>query len=142
LKVYEFEIGGKSYQVEVEAEPGHVFKVKVDGKELQVELKSVHYDQAAPASETPLVVRQQISAGSEIAGLLTIRAPIPGEVKKVAVKLGEVIGEGDMVVVIEAMKMENNIVSSAAGKVKEILVKEGQNVKLNQALVSLEVIRK
>jgi len=142
LKVYELEINGQRYRVELESEPGHAFKVKVDGRELLVELKTVQQAQAAAAPETPLVVRQQISAGSELAGVLTIRAPIPGEVKKVVVKPGEELAEGDPVVVIEAMKMENNIVTSAAGKVKEILVKEGQNVKLNQALVILEVIRK
>jgi len=142
LKTYELEIGGRTYQVEVEAEPGHIFKVVINGQEYQVELKSVHSDRSATAPETPMVVRQQISTGSEIAGILMIRAPIPGEIRKILVKPGGSIKEGDIVLVIEAMKMENNIVTSASGRIKEVFIKEGEVVKLNQALVSIEVAGK
>ncbi len=141
MKSYDLEVNGKSYEVKVESEPGHVFKVRVDGKELQVELKSVHFNRAEPGAETQLVVRQQFSSGSELAGMLTIRCPIPGEVRKVAVKPGDTVREGDLVLVIEAMKMENNIVADADGRVKEVLVQVGDTVKMNQALVTLEVIK-
>jgi len=141
VKIYELDINGKTYRVEVESEPGHIFKVKVNEKELTVELKSIHFAKEQSSSETPLVVRQQISAESDIAGIQTIRAPIPGEVKKVLVKTGDIVKEGDILLVIEAMKMENSIVSSVTGTVKDIFVREGEVVKLNQALVSLEVKR-
>ncbi len=142
MKIYEIEINGKDYRVEVESEPGHIFKVAVNGREYRAELKSVQCNRPDASGESPTVVRQQISEGNEVAGLLTIRAPIPGEVRKVMVKPGDTIKEGDIVLVIEAMKMENNIVSSAPGRVKEVLVKEGELVKLNQALASLEVMGK
>lgn len=142
MKIYDLEINGKSYQVEVDAEPGHTFKVVVNGKELRVELKSVQRGRSIASEESPVVVRQQVSMESELAGMVTIRAPIPGEVRKILVKPGDLLKEGDIVLVIEAMKMENNIVTSHSGRVKEVFVKEGETVKLNQALVSLEIKEK
>jgi len=140
LKKYELEIRGKTYQVEVSAEPGHRFRVKVGDEEYVVELKSVQVEsKSAPSLGTPQVVRHQMSFDTEVAGELIIRAPIPGVVKKILVKAGDEVKEGDIVAVIEAMKMENNIISNANGIVKEVMVREGEPVKLHQALISLKV---
>jgi len=93
-------------------------------------------------AEAPSVVRRQVSIDTSKAGELVIRAPIPGEVRKILVKPEARVKQGDTLLVIEAMKMENNIVSSAGGIVKEVMVQEGDVVKYNQPLISLKVIEK
>ena len=108
-----------------------------------MELKSVHKPRAIIESgESPLVVKRQVAIDSARAGELVIRAPIPGEVRKILVKPEDIVKQGDILLVIEAMKMENNIVSSASGIIKEVMVQEGDVVKYNQPLISLKVIEK
>mgnify|MGYP002551489164 FL=1 len=70
--------------------------------------------------------------------LLEIGASIPGKVIKVLVKEGEEVEEHQPLIVIEAMKMETNIVSKTNGKIKSIKVKEGEMVSDKQLLMTLE----
>ena len=68
----------------------------------------------------------------------TVNAPLPGTVWKYTVKPGDVVKEDQTVVILEAMKMENNIASDYRGKVKRLLVPEGTSVAVNTPLVELE----
>jgi biotin carboxyl carrier protein len=70
-------------------------------------------------------------------GELQIKAPIPGLVVKVSVLAGQAVGEGEPLVILEAMKMENELRSPKAGTVLEVRVEAGQQVALNQVLVTL-----
>ena len=65
-------------------------------------------------------------------------SPMPGKVVKINVKEGDEVGEGTIMIVVEAMKMENNIVATAKAKVKKILVTEGQMVDNKMQLIELE----
>lgn len=67
-----------------------------------------------------------------------VEAPMPGLVKLVSVKVGDMVGENQEVCVIEAMKMQNSLVSAAMGKIKGVFVKAGQTVDEGQVLVELE----
>ncbi len=67
-----------------------------------------------------------------------IRAMLPGVVTKILVKEGDEVKEGDTVMILEAMKMENEVKSPKSGKVKQILVKEGDRVENGDVLVVLE----
>ena len=69
-----------------------------------------------------------------------IVSPMPGKVVKVLVEKGDRLEAGDIVVVIEAMKMQSNYKVSSACTVREVLVKEGDSVASNQVLLSLDVI--
>jgi biotin carboxyl carrier protein len=71
-------------------------------------------------------------------GKQTITAPMPGKVVKVLVKVGEEVKEGQGLIVVEAMKMENELKSPKAGKVMEIFATEGGTVEINAKLVSVE----
>jgi pyruvate carboxylase subunit B len=70
-------------------------------------------------------------------GELAVRAPIPGLVVKVAVEAGQTVGEGDTLVILEAMKMENELRAARAGTVHEVRVQGGDQVTLGQVLLSL-----
>ncbi|MFN5251913.1 MAG: acetyl-CoA carboxylase biotin carboxyl carrier protein subunit [Bacteroidia bacterium] len=72
------------------------------------------------------------------AGASQIKAPMPGLVLDVAVKVGDTVAKGDKVLVLEAMKMENIIKASGDGTVARILVDKGQTVDKNQILIEFE----
>ncbi len=67
-----------------------------------------------------------------------VRAPLPGKVIGVRAVVGQQVGAGDLLCLLEAMKMENELYSPRDGKVKEVLVKEGESVELDQVLITLE----
>jgi len=71
-------------------------------------------------------------------GTVSIRAPMPGKVVKRLVEAGETVSAGQGIIVIEAMKMENELRSPVDGSVKEVRVGEGQNVEAGEALVVVE----
>ncbi len=68
-----------------------------------------------------------------------VEAPMPGNIFKILVKPGDVVTKGQNVLVLEAMKMENNITSDYAGKVKRILVQEGKSVSAGAKLIEIEI---
>jgi biotin carboxyl carrier protein len=71
-------------------------------------------------------------------GSVAIRAPMPGKVVKARVRPGEAVSAGQGVIVIEAMKMENELRAPVEGKVREIRVVEGANVEAGEQLVLIE----
>lgn len=148
MKVYRYRINGNDYQVIISPEGINKFKVEVNGEEYLVEVTTgapKHITETQVLKEPKqiqkediaLVVKHQPSIGVEEAGEFKIKAPIPGLVLKVLVKPGDIVAEGDIVAVIESMKMENNIIATTKGIVKEVLVKPDDTVKLNQVLMVL-----
>ena len=109
------------FDVEVE---GEVFKVRVSGAGLAViPARSAAAEDAAPA-------RPKTGEG-------TVTAPMQGLIVKIPVKRGDDVKLGDVVAVLEAMKMQNDIVTTVAGKVSDVYVKEGEVVSPNQPLLAI-----
>ena len=79
------------------------------------------------------------SAGQKAGGPTTLKAPMPGLVVRVAVEAGAKVEAGAPLVVLEAMKMENELRATSAGVVKGVKVKAGQAVEKGQVLVEFEV---
>jgi biotin carboxyl carrier protein len=119
-------VDGTSYHVEFEENVDEV-GVLVRGQVARVDV----------ADERRLRLRAG-SAGFTAEGKQVINAPMPGKVVKVLVKLGDEVKEGQGLVVVEAMKMENELKSPKAGKVVELLAKEGSTVENNAKLVVVE----
>jgi biotin carboxyl carrier protein len=67
-----------------------------------------------------------------------ITAPIPGMIVSIKVKVGDLVKEGDVLLILEAMKMENEILAPEGGRIKEIHVKEKQSVKTREPLITIE----
>jgi biotin carboxyl carrier protein len=139
---------------------GKKFKVKVNGEIFDVEVEEVGKTNTAPQtniaaaapkrSEAPTTttVTEKESKASNIkkeekkevntAGKQVVAAPLPGKVLSVNVKKGDTVKKGDLLLVIEAMKMENNILSSKDGIVKAINVSKGQEVEVGAPLIVIE----
>ncbi len=119
-------LDGTSYSVEFD-EVGDEVQVLVRGQLTRVDV----------ADERRLRLRAGTAAFS-VEGKQLISAPMPGKVVKVLVKLGDEVKEGQGLVVVEAMKMENELKSPKAGKVVELPAKEGTAVEINARLVVVE----
>ncbi len=117
---------GDSYNVEFD-EAGDEVRVLVRGQWSLIDV----------ADERRLRLRQG-GAGFSAEGKQVIAAPMPGKVIKVLVALGDEVKEGQGLVVVEAMKMENELKSPKAGKVVELPAKEGTAVEINARLVVVE----
>ncbi len=87
--------------------------------------------------ETEKQEKQEVQQEEPITGKI-IEAPMPGSIFKVQVQTGDTVTKGQSVIILEAMKMENNITSDYTGKVKRILVKEGSAVQAGSPLIEIE----
>jgi pyruvate carboxylase subunit B len=111
------------FDVEVD---GEVFKVKVSGAGFSV----------APASASASTTNRAAAAPPKT-GEGTVIAPMQGLIVKIPVKPGDEVKLGDVVAVLEAMKMQNDIVTTVAGRVSSVYVKEGEVVGPNQPLLAV-----
>jgi pyruvate carboxylase subunit B len=112
------------FEVEVE---GEVFKVRVSGAGMTVM-------PGAGAGAAPAVAQ---ASPAPRTGEGTVIAPMQGLIVKLPVKAGDDVKLGDVVAVLEAMKMQNDIVTTVAGKVREVYVKEGEVVTPSQPLLTV-----
>ncbi len=111
-----------------------IYKVKVNGKLYEVELEAVSENNASIASET----KAPVAAAAPISGNSTVvPAPITGKVVALKVNVGDTVKKGQCLLLIEAMKLENEVVSPVDGKVVAIKVNVGASVNTKDELVIL-----
>ncbi len=126
----------KKYKVTVD---GQVFNVVVEEITAPNSLQSraaPHLEPASPlypAEIRPEPQQQRLPAG----GALNVEAPMPGSIVDIAVRRGDTVNEGDVLLILEAMKMENEITAPQPGTVREIHVKVGDTVGSGEILVEL-----
>jgi biotin carboxyl carrier protein len=120
---------------------GHVRLIDVDGAAAKLTLEVSHPDGEPRTLHAEVAdaraVRPAAGARSEAAGPVTLRAPIPGKVVKALVKVGDQVSAGQALLVIEAMKMENEVRAPRAARVTALAVTEGAAVETGQDLLSL-----
>ena len=128
---YKVTLNGRTYEVEVEAGKAML----IDEYEAIVPTAApapVAAPAAAPAPATPAAA----PAAAPVAGE-AVTAPMPGNILKVNVTAGQAVKEGDLLVVLEAMKMENEIVAPRDGSVAQVVVSKGAVVDTADPLVVL-----
>lgn len=145
---FEYEYHGQTYRLEViPAEGGYA--VALDGRLLDGDLNSnlpinaVRQGQQVwvHAGGRTFVLRRVLSGASGSAtvdGGLNLRAPMPGQVRSVAVEAGQAVQMGQVLLTLEAMKMEIRIQAPRAARVARLAVREGESVEREQLLVELE----
>ena len=116
-------IGGASYVADVKEEDGW-FLVDVGGESYRIRVEE----------ETRYIIRTRGGVES-VQGGLVVTAPMPGKIVRVEVRVGQAVEPGDGLVVIEAMKMENEFRATTAGTVREVRVEVGQTVNAGDVLV-------
>ncbi len=147
-KEYKFKINGHEYEVAVGSVESGVAKVTVNGTQYEVEVqsntlikprpaKTAHvapatYSTVAPV--TPAKIDQSAPAG----GASPLKSPLPGVILEVKVREGETVKAGQLMMGLEAMKMENNIDAHKAGVVKSIDKRQGDSVLEGDVLLTIE----
>jgi len=128
---YSISIEQKKYEVEVGAISGGIAQVSVNGASYQVQVEKQGGQADAPVVKpTPKPVAMPTKAAVPVAvsGAGTIAAPIPGLIVEITVGIGDTVKAGQVVVIMEAMKMENRLITTVDGEVKEIRVHKGAHV--------------
>lgn len=145
-------IDGKPYEVDIVMAENGACSILHDGHSYNAELirseggKNYQVDTLFSSYSVDIVDTQakylRMRRNSEEKQGDKIVSPMPGKVVKVPVKAGDSLAAGDIVAVIEAMKMQSNYKVSADCVVREVLVKEGDTVDGNQVLMRLDIINK
>ena len=136
MKEYKFKVSGKDYSVSVENVEDNVVNVVVNGTPHTVELEKA--PEATAAVARPTVQRPTeaaATAAAPAAGGKPLKSPLPGVIIDLFVKKGDVVKSGQKVLLLEAMKMENNIDSDRDGTVLDIKVDKGSSVNEGDVLI-------
>ena len=129
---YKVTLNGRVYEVEVEEDTAML----VDEYEAYVPAPAPAPVAAAPAAAPAAPVLSANIAAAATSGD-AVPSPLPGTILKVNVSVGQAVKEGDVLVVIEAMKMENDVVAPRAGTITQVSVPKGATVNTGDTLVVL-----
>jgi pyruvate carboxylase subunit B len=141
-KAFSIKIDAKTYKIELpRIDWGKLFAVKVEGVAFKAELKTPPKKQTLTPFETvastPMSTRKTaVVTKQAVEGAIT--APMTGKILSVKVKKGDQVKLGQVVCVLEAMKMENEITAPKAGIVREVFVSEGSSVSEGEPLLQLD----
>ena len=138
MKKFDFNINGDDYQVHIKSVEGDIAEIEVNGTPYSVKVK-----QEIKTSKTPILVRKEgqsksadkriienlspVSSSSKPSGK-AIKSPLPGSILKVLVNEGDVFKEGDVLMIMESMKMENNILAERSGTIVKVCAPAGSSV--------------
>ena len=140
MKKYKFTIKGNDYDVRIKEIEGQNAQIEVNGTEYNVQLH-----QEVKQSKTPKLVRKPVvkkpgegTIQKTNASGYQVKAPLPGNIFKIMVNVGDSISKGDNLMIMEAMKMENNVLSEKDGIIKTIKVNIGDAVLQGDVLIEME----
>ena len=128
---YKVTLNNRVYEVEVEQGEAMLLD------EYELAAPAAPAVAAAPAAAVPAAA-PAVAPAAPAAGLAAgevVKSPMPGNVLKINVTPGQKVGEGDVLIILEAMKMENEVVSTKAGTVAQIVVAQGAVVETGSPLV-------
>ena len=115
------------------------FQVNVNGTVYQIGVEEISAAEAEKkAASKPQQASAPAPAAAPSAGAETVSSPMPGNIMAVNVKKGDSFKSGDILIVLEAMKMENEILAPRDGVVDEVLVSAGQSVDTGAALIAIK----
>ena len=152
---YEYKVKGVDYEVEIQDIEGNIANVTVNGIPFEVEMKQpvkagkqkvklggvseeqrVKSEESSSSTSAPAADAAPKSAPA--ASGKPVVAPLPGTINDIKVKVGDKVNVGDTVVILEAMKMQNNIEAESAGTIASINVNKGDAVLEGDTLVTIK----
>ena len=148
MNKFEYKVQGVDYEVEIEEMEGNIAKVSVNGIPFEVELKQpINPAKAitrpkvvapvAAAAPAPAPAARPAAPAAPAGAGAAVKAPLPGTISSINVKVGDKVNVGDTVLVLEAMKMQNNIEAENSGTVTSILVNKGDAVMEGATLLTI-----
>lgn len=141
MKTYKFTIRGHAYDVEILNVEDNIAEVEVNGTKYHVEL-----EKEIKKIKTPKLIRSKVpdptikerKIPKNISGKASkVVAPLPGIILQIFVKVGDSIKAGDKLLIMEAMKMENQVLAEKSGTIKSISVSKGDSVLQNDVLLEI-----
>ena len=151
MNKYQYKVQGVDYEVEIEEVEGNIAKVNVNGIPFEVELQK-----PINAAKHPTMIRPKVEAPKPVATTpppaaqaapaapaapagsgTPLKAPLPGTIVDVKVAVGQQVNVGDVVLILEAMKMQNNIEAEYAGTITSVTVKAGDTVMEGSVLLTI-----
>lgn len=144
MKEYKYTINGNKYDVEIVDIVENIATVTVNGENYSVEMekepepekKKVVIKSGAQAQ--PEAAASEGASAAKVNTNNALKAPLPGVIREINVAVGDEVAVGDTVVVLEAMKMANNLEAEKAGKVTAVLIQVGESVMEDTPLVVIE----
>ena len=148
MNKFEYKVQGVDYEVEIEEMEGNIAKVSVNGIPFEVELKQpINPAKAitrpkvvapvAAAAPAPAPAAKPAAPAAPAGAGAAVKAPLPGTISSINVKVGDKVNVGDTVLVLEAMKMQNNIEAENSGTITSILVSQGDSVMEGATLLTI-----
>lgn len=149
MKQYDIKINGKDYNVVINSVSNGIADVTVNGKSYQAEMRASSEPDAGPAyripaspavtrpSAPPATAERQTSSVRRTVSGRQVTSPLPGVITAIKVKPGDTVKEGQTVVILEAMKMENEIQSEYDGTVTSVDVEKGESVLEGAVIITL-----
>lgn len=142
MKKFKYTINGTQYDVSVEPISSEQVSVTVNGETYVVDMeKEKEPEQVKPVVRPvaiPTVQPAAASSNSRVYNDKVVKAPLPGVIIDVKVKVGDTIEAGDTVVILEAMKMNNNLTAECSGTVVAVDVQPGNSVMEDDVLVEIQ----
>ena len=150
---YEYKVKGVDYEVEIQDIEGNIANVTVNGIPFEVEMKqpvkaskqkvrlsddTAPMTQVTATTETKTVEPVKAAPATPATNGKPVTAPLPGTINDIKVKVGDQVKVGDTVVILEAMKMQNNIEAEVAGTIASINVNKGDAVMEGDTLVTIK----
>ena len=155
---YQYTVKGVDYEVEIQDIEGNIANVTVNGIPFEVEMKQpvkagkqkvkLSEERRAEESEERRVKSEESNSSSASAASTSsaptagvgkpVVAPLPGTINEIKVKVGDKVNAGDTVVILEAMKMQNNIEAETSGTITGINVNKGDAVMEGDTLVTIK----
>ncbi|MBN1115987.1 MAG: biotin/lipoyl-binding protein [Bacteroidales bacterium] len=129
MKKFKFKIRGNEYGVHIQSIDDNIAKIEVNGTSYEVELEN-----EAKQTKTPTLIRKVVQTGAqkiekkEGGSSTPVKAPLPGKIILVKAKIGDQVKKGDVLLIMEAMKMENEVMASKDGVIETIKVNVGDSV--------------
>lgn len=140
MKTYKMKINGEKYDARIKKYKSDQVIVEVNGIDYKIELERVNRrkPEIVRSKKTQPVLNVVKTPSKPVAASAgSVLAPIPGLVLRILVKEGNNINAGDPVLILEAMKMESEIASTATGIIKKIRVNEGASVQEGEVLIEV-----
>lgn len=144
MKEFTYKINGKEYKVAIEQENENNIELKVNGKPYTVEVENKPAPKLAPVKKSAAASKGAATSTSTAAAPPTasspkkaVKSPLPGTIIDIKVEVGDSVKKGQTVIILEAMKMENNVNASCDGVVTKILVNKSDTVGEGDNLIEI-----